>query len=419
MFRQVDIQEQSFDDWHDISPYKNARKPHILVIDDEEDILRLIKIGLEQQSGYDVSTTISTEEAYCLISNFEFDVIMTDVMMPGEDGISFLAKVHQILPDVPIIVMTGFAQLQMAVNAIKNGAFEFIHKPFDLIYLRQVIRKAVTYASLRRMEKDYRIELEQAVTHRTDELKHALAQLEAMRATVLKASSDKTEFLTTITHEMRTPMNGIIGALDLLADADLSGSQLEYLCLARQSADNMMELVDRVLSFSSGVGRGHTASQELTDLPNAIESVAAAHHPHFTEKGLSFEVRLAPSMPRCIRCDSKQLTRLLDILLSNALKFTEKGGAALEVSLERIEEHHALICVSVSDSGIGIRPEMIEHVFDPFIQEDASLNRRFGGAGLGLSIARQITALFNGEIWAESTPGEGSRFCCRLSFELA
>lgn len=417
MLRQVNIQEQSVAEACDMSPHNGERKPHILVIDDEQDILRVVALCLEQ-FGYSVSTATSTEEAYCLISNFEFDVVLTDVMMPGEDGISFLARIHQILPDVPIIIMTGFAQLQMAVNAIKNGAFDFIHKPFDFDYLRQVMRKAVTYASLRRLEKKYREELEEAVARRTDELKHALAQLEATRATLLKAASDKTEFMTTMTHEMRTPMNGVIGALDLLADAELAGPQQEYLCLARQAADNMVELVDRVLSFSSGVGRGPTVFHDVFDLPRAIESVAVAHRPHFAARGLSFDVQVAPSVPRCIRCDSEQLTRMLDILLGNALKFTDKGGVSLEVSLERTEEHHALIHVCVSDSGIGIPPEMIEHVFDPFIQGDGSLNRRFGGTGLGLSIARQIAALFSGDIRAESTFGEGSRFYCRLRFEL-
>lgn len=418
MLRQANIQEQRVAETRDMSPHNGERKAHILVIDDEPDILQVVALCLEQL-GYSVSTVPNAVEAYCLISNFEFDVIMTDVMMPGEDGISFLARIHQILPDVPIIIMTGFAQLQMAVNAIKNGAFDFIHKPFDFDYLRQVMRKAVTYTSLRKMEKNYRAELEEAVARRTCELEHALAQLEATRATLLKAASDKTEFMTTMTHEMRTPMNGVIGALDLLADADLSGPQLEYLCLARQSADNMVELVDRVLSFSGGVGRGPIVFHDVLDLPHAIESLAVAHRPQFAARGLSFDVQVAPSVPRCIRCDSEQLTRMLDILLGNALKFTDKGGVSLEVSLERIEEHHALIHVCVSDSGIGISPEMIEHVFDPFIQVDGSLNRRFGGTGLGLSIARQIAALFSGDIRAESTPGEGSRFYCRLSFELA
>ena len=417
MLRQDNIQEQHAAETCDVSLYDNGKKPHILVIDDEQDILRIVALCLEQ-SGYDVSTVNSTEEAYCLISNFEFDVILTDVMMPGEDGISFLARIHQILPDVPVIIMTGFAQLQMAVNAIKNGAFEFIHKPFDFEYLRQVMGKAVTYATLRRMERNYRVELEEAVDRRTVELERALTQLDATRASLLKAANDKTEFMTKMTHELRTPMNGVIGALDLLADADLHGPQQEYLCLARQAADNMVELVDRLLSFSSGVGRGPTVFQDLLDLPGAIESVAAVHRPLFAAKGLSFDVRVAPAVPPCIRCDKEQFTRMLDILLGNALKFTEKGGVSLDISLERIEEHHALIQVCVSDSGIGIPRDMIERVFDPFIQGDGSLRRRYGGAGLGLSIARQIAVLFSGDIRAESTPGEGSRFYCKLRFEL-
>ncbi len=417
MLRQDNMQEQRVVETCDLSLRNDELKPHILVIDDEQDILRIVTLCLEQ-SGYDVSTANSAEEAYCLISNFEFDAILTDVMMPGEDGISFLARIHQILPDVPVIIMTGFAQLQMAVNAIKNGAFDFIHKPFDFEYLRQVMRKAVTFSSLRSMERNYRVELEEAVDRRTVELERALAQLDATRASLLKAANDKTEFMTKMTHELRTPMNGVIGALDLLADADLQGSQQEYLCLARQAADNMVELVDRLLSFSSGVGRGPTVFQDLLDLPGAIESVAAVHRPQFAAKGLSFDVQMAPGVPPCIRCDKEQFTRMLDILLGNALKFTEKGGVGLDISLERIEEHHALIQVCVSDSGIGIPHDMIERVFDPFIQGDGSLRRRYGGAGLGLSIARQIAVLFNGDIRAESTPGEGSRFCCKLRFEL-
>lgn len=418
MFSQDNIQEQRVADTCDMSPYNCVRESRILIIDDEQNILRMLSRCLEQ-SGYVVTAVTSTQEAYGLLGTVEFDAIMTDVMMPGEDGISFLAKIHQILPDVPVIIMTGFAQLQMAVNAIKNGAFDFIHKPFDFAYLRQVLRKAVTYSRLRRMEKNYRAKLEDAVARRTDELKYALAQLESTRATLLKAARDKTEFMTTMTHEMRTPMNGVIGALELLADAELPGPQREYLCLARQSAENMVELVERVLSFSDGVGRGPAVFHEMLDLPSAIESLAVAHGSRFVARGLSFDFRVAPSVPRCIRCDGEQLIRMLDILLGNALKFTDKGGASLDVSLDRIEGQHALIKVCVSDSGIGIPPEMLEHVFDPFVQGDGLLNRRFGGIGLGLSIARQIAELFNGDLRAESALGEGSRFYCTLRFELS
>ncbi|MBI2353429.1 MAG: response regulator [Deltaproteobacteria bacterium] len=387
----------------------SEQMPHILLVDDDEDILRIAGSCLKQ-SGHRVSTAVSAEDARRLVEGHEFDAIVTDVMLPGEDGIAFLARAHKQRPDVPVIVMTGLAQLQTAVNAIKSGAFDFICKPFDFVYLRQVVKKAVEYARLRRMEKDYRAELEEMVEHRTDELKNALGQLEVTRASLLKAANDKSEFMTTITHEMRTPMNGVIGALDLLADADLSGAQREYLLLARQAADNMVELVDRVLSFSDGVGRGFNASHEALDLSRVIEEIALEHHPRFTEKGLFLDVRVAPEIPRRIMCDREQLVRLLEILLGNALKFTEKGGGTLELTAEDIEDRRAIIRMTVSDSGIGIPGEMIERIFEPFIQVDGSLTRRFGGTGLGLSIARQIALLLGGRLWADSTPGEGSSF---------
>jgi signal transduction histidine kinase len=385
------------------------RTPHILVVDDELDILQMVSMCL-MQVKYRVSLASSAEEAYRLVQKNEFDAIITDVMMPGEDGITFLGKIHQYLPNVPVIIMSGFAQLQIAVNAIKNGAFDFIHKPFDFTYLRKVVEKAVNYSNLLHMEKNYRDELERTVAQRTDELKIAVTQLNSARMALLKAANDKSEFMATVTHEMRTPMNGVIGGLDLLADAGLTGSQREYLLLARQAADNMMELVNRILSFSNGVGRGGADCHDELDLPVAIEAVTLDYRKRFTEKGLSFDVQMPPGVPRRIRSNGEQLAHLLDILLCNAFKFTDKGGARLDIALERVEGEMAIIRVTVTDSGIGIPPDMLERIFEPFTQVDGSSTRRFGGAGLGLSIARQIAQVLHGQLHVESTPGEGSRF---------
>jgi signal transduction histidine kinase len=393
----------------DIMAPSLERTPHILVVDDEHDILQMTSLCL-MQAKYRVSLAKSAEEAYRLIETNEFDAIISDVMMPGEDGIAFLGKVHQHLPDVPIIIMTGYAHLQVAVNAIKNGAYDFIHKPFDFTYLRKVVEKAVNYSKLLHMEKNYRAELEQTVAERTEELKVAVSQLNAARMALLKAANEKSEFMATVTHEMRTPMNGVIGGLDLLADAGLSGSQREYLLLARQAADNMMELVDRMLAFMDGAGRGASSCRDELDLPVTIEAVTLDHRKRFIEKGLTFDVQMSPGVPRHIRCDAEQFARLLDILLCNAFKFTEKGGARLDIALERMEGEMAVIRVTVSDSGIGIPAGMLERIFEPFTQVEDSSTRRFGGAGLGLSIARQIAQVLNGQIEVESLPGEGSRF---------
>ena len=395
-----------------------GKMPHIIVIDDDEGILGVVRLCLEQ-SGYHVITATSAEEAYHLLGKDEPDAILTDVLMPGEDGLTFLAKVHQLLPDVPVVIMTGFAQVQTAVNAIKNGAFEFIHKPFDFSYLRQVVNKAVEYSSLRRMEKRYRAELEETVALRTDELKAALVELEEARELLLKAASDKSEFMTTITHEMRTPMNGVIGSLDLLADSDISGTQREFVLLARQAADNMVALVNQLLSFSSCAGSGPAVCHEVLDPRATLEALLRDYRPRFAGKGITFDVHIAAETPSAIRCDGERLAQLLDLLVGNALKFTERGAVSLEVSLDWSDGRCADIHFSVTDSGVGIPPDMLERIFDPFVQVDGSLTRRFGGTGLGLSIARQVALLIGGRVWAESTLGEGSRFHFLMTADLA
>lgn len=386
------------------------RTPHVLVVDDEQDILQMISLCL-MQGKYRISLAGSAEDAYRLVEENEFDAIITDVMMPDEDGIEFLGKVHQSLPDVPVIVMTGFAQLQVAVDAIKNGAFDFIHKPFDFIYLRKVVEKAVNYSKLLRMEKNYRAELEQTVAQRTKELEVAVSQLNSARMALLQAATDKSEFMATVTREMRTPMTGVIGGLDLLAEAGLAGSQCEYLLLARQAADNMVELVDRVLAFTDNAGRGAAAGHDEFDLPVTIEAVTMDHRSRFAERGLSFDIKMAPGLPRRIRSNAEQFARLLDVLLSNAFTFTEKGGVRMDVALEQTEGEQAVLRVAVTDSGIGIPADKLEQIFEPFSQVDGPVSRRFGGAGLGLSIARQIAQVLNGSLHVESSLGEGSCFC--------
>ncbi len=387
---------------------------HVLVIDDEDGILRMMRRFLEQ-SGYRASTVDNAEAAYQVLREHDIDAIVTDVMMPGEDGIAFLAKVHQQLPDVPVIIMTGFAQLQTAVDAITHGAFDFIYKPFDMHYLLNVVGKALEFSGLRRMEKRYRSELEETVALRTDELKSALAHLDAARESLLKAANDKSEFMTTITHEMRTPMNGVIGALDLLEGAELPGASREYLLLARQAADNMVALVNQLLCFSGSAGPGPAVCHEAIDLRHFLEALAQDYHPRCAGKGIAFEVRIAPGVPAKVRCDGERLAQLLGILLGNALKFTDHGGVRLEVSAESLDDQCADLRISVRDSGIGIPADMLERIFDPFTQVDGSITRRFGGAGLGLSIARQIALLLGGRIWAESVPeGSGFHFCANV-----
>lgn len=387
--------------------------PHILVVDDEDSIRSMISLLLSKR-GFCVSCAACTTEAYALMDIQPFDVILTDVSMPGEDGISFLEQVHRKSPAVPVIIMTGFAELQMAVDAIKHSAFAFLHKPFDLDYLYREVTKAVEHTRLRKLEENYLAELERTVEQRTAELKNALSELDQARVARFKAIQEKSEFMSTISHEMRTPMNGVIGGLELLGDEPLTGIQREYLHLARQAADNMMELVNRLLTFSDGMTCGLKVKSKVIQTHEFFGKIAQQHNSGFSRKGLFFDMQVSPLAPSHFEADEELLKRLLDILLGNAFKFTDRGSVWLQVAPGEGTEQESSLQISVSDSGPGIPAVFLERIFEPFFQVDGSITRRFGGTGLGLSIAKQIAPLLDGELQVESTLGHGSTFHFRM-----
>jgi len=384
--------------------------PHILIVDDEPGICQMLSLCF-QKNSFRVTCAGNAAEAFTLLVSGQFDVIISDVMMPGEDGIAFLGRVHNSWPDIPVVLMTGHAQLQMAVHAIKNGAFDFVNKPFDFDYLHKIVERAVDYSRLQRMEKNYRAELEETVARRTAELKESMAELDFARTALQQAATDKSTFMSTVSHEMRTPMNGVIGSLDLLSEEGLNGVASEYLCMARQSADNMVALINQLLSFSSlNVQGGGALHHDLVDLPSTLQSIVAGQQPLFIRKGLVLSLQIADDLPRRIWTDREKLCRLFEILLGNALKFTAHGTVTLAASRTCSDGDGESLYCTVTDSGVGIPEGMLERIFEPFVQGDGSFTRRHEGVGLGLAIARQNTLLLNGHLWAEHVPGGGSRF---------
>lgn len=387
-----------------------TKQPHLLVVDDEQDIRQILTFALKK-SGYRVSCAENAAAAFSALEQETCDVVVSDVMMPGEDGITFLGRVHHSWPEIPVILMTGYAQLQMAIDAIKNGAFDFIHKPFDIEYLHKIIARALNYSTLLRMEKNYRAELEETVARRTAELTAALAELDFARAVLLKSATEKSEFMATISREMRTPMNDVVGALELLASSRLDGDGSGYLAMARRSADNMLALIGRMQAFGGSSGHvAGTARYDLIDPVAELKSLVATFQADFSRKALELDLRTAAGIPRQLWADRECLNRLLGIVIGNALKFTDQGGVTVEMSPECADGTEDLLRYQVSDSGIGIPEGMLERIFEPFVQGEGTAAGRRGGAGLGLAIARQHALLLGGNLWAEHVPGGGSRF---------
>jgi signal transduction histidine kinase/ActR/RegA family two-component response regulator len=248
------------------------------------------------------------------------------------------------------------------------------------------------------------------------ETSHASEVTEAYERSV-EASNLKSAFLANISHEIRTPMNGVIGMTELLLSSELSGDQRECAEQLARSGELMMAVLGDVLDISK-LEAGLVKVENLDfDLHATIEHACALPSLEAREKGLRFEVRIDDGVPRTVHGDGLRVTQILLNLLTNAVKFTEAGSVTLHVSATPGPERAALIRIALTDTGIGIDPAHIEHVFEPFRQADVSTTRLYGGSGLGLTITRELVELMGGTIRAESQPGSGSTFTIEL--ELA
>ncbi|MGP3965147.1 response regulator [Nonomuraea sp. 3N208] len=246
------------------------------------------------------------------------------------------------------------------------------------------------------------------------------AELADARDEAVKASSAKSEFLAKISHEIRTPINGVLGMNSLLMGTRLDDEQRYYATTGQESAQNVLRLLDDFLDLSR-IEAGHLQVDATQfDLPRLCDEVVAPLAPLAYEQGLWLTLRLDEHVPRQVAGDPARLRQILTNLIGNALKFTVQGGVDLHVTLHEGEPGAARVVLgfAVSDTGIGVGPDDRERVFGVFRQVDSPITRRTGGSGLGLAIARQLTELMGGEIGLDSVEGVGSRFWVRLPVDV-
>ena len=424
--------------------------PRVLIVDDEESVTVTMAAILEMD-GYSVATALRGDEALAQIEAETFDLVLTDLRLDDFDGMDVLAAARRKSRETVGIVLTGYASMESAVKALREGAYDYMLKPADVEELRATVARGIERRKLGEQLRERVADLEDA--NRTinelneslqDRIAGATAELQARVRDLDEARIElqtgyerlqeldklKSQFLSIASHELKTPITAMSGFVQIAVrrirrrlgagrpnEPDWKKEEetlLEQLEVVQRQTGKLARLVDELLDVS----RIESGRLELrladVDLPELAAEVMRRHQLMATKH----ELRLVydPDRKLAVRGDRDHLEQVLNNLIGNAMKYSPAGGA-IEVKVARVGEHE--VELSVGDHGIGIRPAELARVFGLFYRSPDRDARDVGGMGLGLYITKEIVDRHNGRIWAESELARGTTFHVALPASVA
>jgi len=384
-------------------------KGRVLVVDDELGIRTGCQRALASQ-GYEVDTATNGSEGLQKLRAAlpaadtgvaqanGFDLVLLDLMMPGMSGMEALKQIAALDPNLVCIVITGYATVELAVQAIKQGAYDFITKPFDASTLLLAVDQGIEKRQLS-LKAQHVAELEA----RAQELARQTQDLERL-------DRIKSQFTLTVAHELRAPVAAIQSYLRLILDGYIAPeNQRQYLERAEKRALAQLELITDLLDLAHLQDPDRPIEMQTVQLAEVLAQVLDAMAAQAKEKQIDLQSTVGADLPT-LTMNSQHAKQLWTNLVSNAVKYTPEGGQ-VSVSLQKRDGY---LIGSVQDTGIGIAEQELPLIFAEFYRTPASKAFTQMGTGLGLTIVKRILETYGGEIGVESEPGQGSCFTFKI-----
>ena len=375
---------------------------HVLYVEDDEALGRLLQRRLERH-GLQVDTVLTAEAALEKLSVNTYDILLVDHILPGISGLELLDELPLLPSPPPAIILTAGGDERVAVAALEKGAADYAVKDaaqtyFDL--LPAIMQAAHTK---QRLQREYEIQ-----NH----------ELQAAKEKAETASQAKSNFLATMSHEMRTPLNVVIGLAHLLTKMARTPEEQKMVATLLNNADLLLRLINDLLD----IGRIESGQVELDismlDMTDVLKDVRIMFEPQAHEKQIRL-VLTDTTAGTLVLGDRMRIQQILMNLVGNAFKFTSHGEISIDASCTEQTPGKISFIIHVRDTGIGVPSEKLGNIFNKFTQADETITRRFGGSGLGLSIVRALVQEMDGDVWVESQPNQGSRFTVSLNLPKA
>ena len=379
----------------------NDHSPEIIIVDDLLDNLDILSKVFTQE-GYNVRVFSRGSAALKSAVQSPPDLFLIDILMPEMDGYELCGKLknNENISNIPVIFLSSLDNINEKLRAFEVGGVDYITKPYQF---SEVLVRIRTHIKLRKLQ----MELEELNSQLDTRVKERTQELENRNRELKEAVKAKSDFLANINHELRTPLNGVSGMLSVLETMDISDSERYFLDMAIISAEHLSSIVQDILKYSEiDSGRLKLFSKPV-QIQKLIQNTSNLYKSRAGEKGIEIIIRSGP-VSKVFVGDGTRIVEIIEKLLSNAIKFSESGN--IEIYFEVDQD----LILSVSDSGIGISPERLNEIFQPFQQLEDPYTKKYKGVGIGLPIVKSLLNLMGGEIFVKTAVGEGSVFTVKI-----